>query len=38
MVSDEHNVKVGMTDEPSTDYTVELYYKWVKGSKDKDSV
>ena len=38
MVSDEHNVKVWMTDEPSTDYTVELYYKWVKGSKDKDSV
>ncbi len=34
MVSDEHDVRIKFNNEPTTDYTIELYYKWVYGSSD----
>lgn len=35
MVSVEHDVRINIIDEPATDYSIELYYKWVPGSTDK---
>lgn len=37
VVSDAHEIKIHISDEPTTDYKIDFYYKWVIGSKDNDN-